>query len=158
MTSPDNPFVIRVDDLSGTAIAELLRSHVDSAAANSPKGAAHALKLDELRQASVTLWSAWHGEELAGCAALRELSSTHGEVKSMRTAPAFLRRGVAASLLQHITNVACERGYRRLSLETGNNEAFAAARALYSRFGFEPCAPFGDYVDDGFSTCMTRAL
>ena len=34
----------------------------------------------------------------------------------------------------------------------------AAARALYTQHAFLPCPPFGDYVDDGFSLCMTRQL
>lgn len=151
-------FSLREDDLTGASIIKLLQSHLAHATKSSPEGAAHALRLDDLRQPKVTFWSAWHGDALAGCAALRELHSSHGEIKSMRTADAFLRRGVAALLLQHIIQIAHERGYRRLSLETGNTEAFAAARALYTKFGFEPCAPFGDYVNDGFSICMTRVI
>jgi putative acetyltransferase len=159
LTSPlQISLTIREDDLTDEAVAELLQSHWASATASSPEGSAHALKLDELRQPEITLWSAWHGEALAGCAALRELSKSHAEIKSMRTAPEFLRKGVAASLLHHIIAIASERGYQRLSLETGKNEAFAAARALYSRFGFSPCAPFGNYLDDGFSVCMTCEL
>jgi putative acetyltransferase len=158
MNSRSFPLTIREDDLAGEAIAELLQTHIDSALNNSPQDAAQALHLDRLRQSDITLWSAWHGSDLAGCAAIRELSKTHGEIKSMRTASQFLRRGVAASLLDHLLRIASDRGYQRLSLETGNTEAFAVARALYARFGFAPCPPFGDYVDDGFSVCMTRVM
>lgn len=152
------PCTIRVDDLSGGEITALLQDHLAAAIEHSPPGAVHALRLDRLRQPGITFWSAWQGNALAGCAALLELTTTHGEVKSMRTAPAHLRQGVAAQLLEHLTAVARERGYQQLSLETGNTDAFAAARALYARFGFAPCPPFGNYRDDGFSICMNRTL
>ena len=158
MTAEDPPLDIRQDDLRGPEIRHLLRGHLDSAIANSPAGAAHALDLDALRHPSVTVWSAWFGEQIAGCGALRALSDTHGELKSMRTAASHVRKGVATALLLHMMGVAQERGYRRLSLETGKTDEFAAARALYTQHAFLPCPPFGDYVDDGFSICMTRLL
>ena len=36
--------------------------------------------------------------------------------------------------------------------------AFAPARSLYTRFGFRPCGPFADYVEDPYSVFMTREL
>lgn len=158
MRNRDAALEVRLDDLSGNAIADLLRGHLAFAAQNSPDGAVHALDLDGLRQPDVTFWSVWQDTQLLGCGAIRQLSPTHGELKSMRTATGHLRKGVATTLLQHMLEVAKQRGYTRLSLETGNNEAFAPARALYSRFGFAPCPPFGNYVADGFSLCMTREL
>jgi putative acetyltransferase len=108
-----------------------------------------------LRQPDVSFWSAWEGDELLGCGALKQLDGEHGEIKSMRTSSAHLRKGVAARLLQHIIDEAGRRSYRRLSLETGSAQAFAPARRLYARFGFQPCAPFADYVDDPYSVFMT---
>ena len=99
----------------------------------------------------VTFWSAWSGADLAGGGALKELDPRRGEVKSMRTAPTYLRRGVAAAVLAEIVAEAGRRGYDELLLETGHGPAFAAAHALYARSGFEPCGPFGDYADDPFS-------
>jgi putative acetyltransferase len=93
-----------------------------------------------------------------GCGAVRQIDPGHGEVKSMRTAPAHLRTGVAAALIRHMLEVARCRSYRRLSLETGSMEAFAPARSLYARFGFRPCPPFADYVDDPYSVFMTREV
>ena len=125
---------------------------------SSPESAVHAFDLDGLRHPDITLWSAWQGASLAGCGALFELSKVHGEVKSMRTEASHLRRGVAAKLLEHMIAVAHQRGYERLSLETGNTNDFAAARALYTKFGFAQCPPFSDYVEDGFSVYMTRTV
>ncbi len=66
--------------------------------------------------------------------------------------------GVGAALLRHIFNTARERNYQHVSLETGSGESFDAANALYLRFGFQPCGPFGTYVDDPFSRFYSIAI
>ena len=149
---------IRIDPLSGPEVAALLREHLDEMQRISAPESVHALDLAKLRQADVTFWSAWSGAELLGCAALRELDGWHGEVKSMRTTAAHRGRGVGAALMRRIFEQAEQRGYRRLSLETGSQPEFAPARALYRRFGFAPCGPFGGYAEDPCSTFMTRTL
>jgi len=149
---------IRVDDLSGAEIAELLTEHLRSLAQVSPPESRHALNLDGLRKPEVTFWSVWQGRELVGCGALKELDREHGEIKSMRTAKAHLRKGVAAKILEHIISEAQRRGYRRLSLETGAMEYFRPAHSLYRKFGFRNCAPFGDYRTDPNSIFMTRDI
>ncbi|HET9764548.1 MAG TPA: GNAT family N-acetyltransferase [Casimicrobiaceae bacterium] len=149
---------IRVDDLTGPEIAALLSEHLRNMYLQSPPESVHALDIGRLRQPDITMWSAWRDGELLGCAALKELDREHGEIKSMRTASRHLRKGVATALLRHILGEAKRRSYRRLSLETGSQAAFAAARTLYAQFGFEPCAPFADYIDDPNSVFMTRTL
>ena len=149
---------IRVDDLSGPEISQLIREHLRGMAQESPPESMHALGLEALRQPGITFWSAWRGAELLGCGALKELDARHGEIKSMRTVAAHLREGVAAGLLRHIVDDARRRAYQRLSLETGSMAAFAPARGLYARFGFQLCAPFADYVEDPNSVFMTREL
>jgi putative acetyltransferase len=93
-----------------------------------------------------------------GCGAIKELDSAHAEIKSMRTASMHLRKGVAAALMHHILDEARRRCYQRLSLETGSAEAFAPAHRLYASFGFKPCGPFADYVEDPYSVFMTREV
>jgi putative acetyltransferase len=149
---------IREDDLSAPEIAELLQTHLDHAARHSPRESIHALDLDRLRAPGITFWSVWSDGALVGCGALRELASDHGEIKSMHTAVAHRGKGVAAQLLAHILSEARTRSYRRVSLETGTMAGFAPARALYARFGFRPCAPFGEYRVDPNSICMTLDL
>ncbi|MFO1309431.1 MAG: GNAT family N-acetyltransferase [Burkholderiales bacterium] len=122
----------------------------------SPPESVHALDLDGLRRPEITFWTAWSGNALLGCGALKELSPDHGEVKSMRTARAHRRSGVARAMLAHIVAAARRRGYQRLSLETGSMAEFAPARSLYERFGFRYCEPFAGYVDDPNSVFMTR--
>jgi putative acetyltransferase len=149
---------IRVDDLSGPEIAALLAQHLRGMYLHSPPESVHALGIERLRAPDITMWSAWDDGELLGCAALKELDPHHGEIKSMRTATRHLRTGVATALLRHLLTEARRRSYRRLSLETGSMAVFAPARELYAQFGFEPCAPFADYIEDPNSVFMTRTL
>ncbi|MGY4399159.1 putative acetyltransferase [Sphingomonas sp. UYAg733] len=149
---------IVADDLTRPEVVALVEFHLRSAFKNSPPGSVFALDLSGLRDPVVTLWTAWDGDVLLGMGALKRLDEDHGELKSMRTAPAHLRRGVAAAMLDHLIAEGRARGYRRLSLETGNNAPFAPARALYERAGFVECGPFADYSDTSFSRYYTLAL
>jgi len=149
---------VRLDDLSGAQIARLLHEHLRGMRQNSPPESVHALDLAELRKPEIAFWTVWEGDELLGCGALKELDPRHGEIKSMRTAAAHLRKGVATRLLEHILQEARRRAYRRVSLETGSGPAFAPALSLYTRFGFRHCGPFADYAEDPCSVFMTRDL
>lgn len=150
--------IIRPDDVRGPEMTRLIREHLQSMHLHSPPESVHALGLEALRQPGITVWSAWEGSGLLGCGALKELDPAHGEIKSMRTATPHLRKGVAAAILTHLVDEARRRRYARLSLETGSMAAFEPARALYARFGFDPCGPFADYVEDPYSVFMTRRL
>lgn len=149
---------IKEDDLSGSEIRALLETHFAGMLANSPEGSCHFLDFEGLNAPDVTFWSIWDGQALAGCGALKEIDGEHGEIKSMRTHADHLRKGVGAKMLTHIISEARERGYRRLSLETGSTEAFIPALAMYEAHGFQYCPPFGDYVEDPFSRFMTLAI
>ncbi|MEZ5708528.1 MAG: GNAT family N-acetyltransferase [Blastomonas sp.] len=151
-------FTIREDDLTGAAIIALLEYHLAEMIRHSPICSVHAMPVERLRGPDVTFWSVWDGDALAGCGALHEIDPDHGELKSMRAAPAFLRRGVGEAMLLHLMAEARLRGYSRLSLETGRPEPFHAAHALYRKHGFAKCPPFADYREDPFSMCMTRPL
>lgn len=149
---------VRIDDLRGPEIAALLSEHLHCMADVSPAESRHALDLEALRRPEITFWTAWDGVELAGCAALKELDVRRGEVKSMRTDSAHLRKGVAATLLEYLLTEARRRDYRQLSLETGSMSYFEPARRLYRRFGFRSCGPFATYREDPNSVFMTREL
>jgi putative acetyltransferase len=142
---------IRLDDLSGAATQELVRLHLQDMHASSPPSRAFALDLSDLQAPDVTLWSAWAGQEILGMGALKRLDTRSGEVKSMRTHPNHLRRGVASALLEHIITEARTRGYHRLSLETGSGPAFEPALTLYRRRGFVDGEPFGEYTPSDFN-------
>ena len=150
---------IVVDDLESPKVHALLRLHLDGMHDASPPESVHALGVDLLRADEVTVWTAWDGDDLLGMGALRvEPGADEGEVKSMRTDPRHLGRGVGRTLLRTIVADARRRGLVRLSLETGTDASFAAAHRLYLSEGFEPCGPFGSYVDDPYSRFFTRTL
>jgi putative acetyltransferase len=150
--------LIRRDDLRGTEIQALLQEHLQSMTLYSPAESIHALDLDALRRPEITFWTVWEGDALLGCGALQALDAQHGEVKSMRTASAYRRKGAARVMLEHIIAEASRRGYKRLSLETGSHAAFAPAHALYASRGFSFCEPFAPYRPDPYSVFMTREL
>jgi putative acetyltransferase len=149
---------IRLDDLSSPAVQALLEEHLRSLAQLSPPESMHALGIDALCRPGISFWTAWSGEALLGCGALKELDPAHGEIKSMRTAAAHLRRGVGRAMLAHIVEEARRRSYARLSLETGSTPEFEPAQRLYEGFGFVRCPPFAGYTEDPFSVYMTRLL
>ena len=148
----------REDDLAGEATRALVRRHLAGMQENSPAESVHAFDVDKLRAPGVTLWSAWSGDEIAGCCALKQLDATRGELKSMRVADGFLGRGVGRAMLTFLVEEARRRGMQTLWLETGSAPAFVPALKLYESAGFEGCGPFGDYVNDPFSIFMTRTL
>jgi putative acetyltransferase len=149
---------IVVDDLRGEPVRALLEEHLAHMHQLSPPESVHALDLAALRLPAITFWTAWKGDVLLGCGALKQLDAKHGEIKSMRTANGQQRQGVASALLQHILAEARRRGYDRLSLETGPASAFGPAHALYIRTGFTACGPFANYGPDPFSVFMTLDL
>ena len=153
-----NAVEIRVDDLQGEAIKALLQLHLDAMHQHSPPESVHALDVESLRHPSITFWTACAHGELLGCGALKRLNPDHGEIKSMRTADAHLRKGFARALLRDIESAARAEGMGRLSLETGSTAPFAAALRLYASEGFVTCGPFADYALDPFSVYMTKLL
>ncbi len=149
---------IDLDDLTSPEAIAFLEDHVTELRAISPPESTHALDLEGLRAPGVVFWAAREGDAVVGCAALKAHSDTHAEVKSMRTAAARARQGVATRLLDTVLAHARDAGFRRISLETGAEPFFAPARALYARHGFVECEPFADYRPDPLSVFMTREL
>jgi putative acetyltransferase len=149
---------IELDDLSRPDVRDLLERHLVDMHATSPPESVHALDPEALAEPDVTFWTAWDGETLVGCGALKELALDEGEIKSMRTHDAARRTGVASRMLAHLVDEARRRGYVRVNLETGSQDYFAPARLFYERHGFEVCPPYGAYEPDPNSTFMTRLL
>ena len=155
---PAMSILVRPDDLSSPQVQALVGEHLAGMHGNTPAGHVHALALDGLRAPGVSFWSAWLDGQLCGCGALKALGDGAGEIKSMRTRPPFLRRGVGQAVLDEIVRAALDNGYTRLYLETGTGAPFAAAHALYLRNGFAWCGPFGGYTATAFNVFMTKRL
>ena len=156
-TRPD-PLDIRADDLTGPEVHALLEEHLAEMYATSPPESVHALDLDALRGPSISFFSAWKGDVLLGCGALKSLGEGHAEIKSMRTSEAARGQGVGSALLLRLLDEARALGITRVSLETGTEPFFEPARQLYLRHGFTECEPFADYVLDPNSIFLTRTL
>lgn len=150
--------MIRAISVDEPAVLALLRIHLEGMHASSPPGSVYALDTSGLARPDVSFWGAFDGDTLLGFGALKQLSADTGEIKSMRTHPDHLRKGVAAALLAHILDTARSRGYRRLSLETGSGDAFEPALALYRRAGFANGDAFGDYVASEFNQFLHLTL
>ena len=145
-------------DMASADVIALLGEHLEEMADYSPPESIHALDVRALGAKDITFWTAWDGDDLCGCGALKELDARHGEIKSMRTADAHVGKGVGSAILRHIINEAGKRHYLRLSLETGSDDAFTPAHSLYEKFGFIDCVPFAEYREDPFSSFMTLEL
>ena len=148
----------RLDDLSEPKSQELVRRHLAGMHANSPQDSVHAFDIDKLRQPDVAFWTGWVGGDIAAMGALKRLDAENGEIKSMRVADAYLRRGAGRAMLDHILAEARAAGLKHLWLETGSTPAFDPAIKLYETAGFRFCGPFASYKDNPFSRFMTLAL
>lgn len=146
---------IKIDDLKGSEVIGLLEEHHQDMLLHSPPESIHALDVKSLQTSDVTFWSAWVDSELAGCGALKQLTTSHAEIKSMRTSQHFRRKGVAAQLLQCILNHVKDQNFSQISLETGSMDAFIPARKMYEKYGFIYCQPFDKYKEDINSVFMT---
>tara|TARA_R110001583_G_scaffold112917_2_gene263059 strand:- start:12252 stop:12725 length:474 start_codon:yes stop_codon:yes gene_type:complete len=151
-------FQIKLDDLTGNDIFQLLQQHLEDMKATSPPESKHALDLDGLKDPSVKFWTIWQGKELAGCGAFKRINDEIAEIKSMRTANNYRKKGVASLLLKHIIEQAKVSGYKEMCLETGSMDYFTAAHNLYKKHGFNFCGPFSDYKEDVNSAFMNLKL
>ncbi|OCH15951.1 acetyltransferase [Aliivibrio sp. 1S165] len=149
---------IKIDDLNGGEVVQLLKEHLEDMYATSPPESVHALDVNALKVPEITFFSCWEDDQLLGCAAIKELDSNDAELKSMRTANNARNLGVGTLLLKHVLKVSSDKGYNKISLETGSQEFFKPARNLYEKFGFQYCAPFADYKPDPHSQFMSCTL
>jgi putative acetyltransferase len=149
---------ITLDDPRADDVRRLLERHVAFALAQTPPEDSHALDADALVEPGVTFFSYRRNGELLAVGALKTLDPDHAEVKSMHTVEAARGQGIGRAMVDHLVAIARERGFRRVSLETGTGPVFAPARSLYAGAGFVPCEPFGDYRRTDNNFYMTMSL
>lgn len=149
--------IVSSADIDAPDVQALLSLHLSKA---SRQSGSHALTVESLHGKAITLFCArGYDESLMGIAALKMLPTGQsnikaGEIKSVRTHPNHLRRGVSRALMDHIHSYARENGLTQLYLETHPTPDYTAALALYKALGYRDCGPFGDYTDSPNSIFM----
>lgn len=138
----------------GGDVLQLLQQHHQEMMKHSPPESVHALDTRAMQTGDLTFWKAISQRAIAGCGALKQIDEKRGEIKAMKTHKAFLRQGVAMSILTAIIAEGEKRGYSALYLETGSMAVFKPAHNLYLSVGFEYCGPFADYKEDPNSVFM----
>ncbi|MDR5651034.1 GNAT family N-acetyltransferase [Ruixingdingia sedimenti] len=149
---------LRRDSPLAPDVAPVLARHLAMMRAASPPESVHALPADALAGPDVAFYSLRAGGQVLAIGAIRRIAPGHHEIKSMHVVAEARGRGLSRRMLGHLIAAARADGARRISLETGIEDAFIPARALYAAAGFAPCGPFGDYGPDPHSVFMTRAL
>ena len=140
------------------ALDLLFDRHVAAMHADTPPESIHMLPRASLVHPDIAFLALREGGRALAMGALKRLDVDHGELKSMHVLAEARGRGLSRLLLGALIDRARAQGIARLSLETGSQPGFAAARALYARAGFAECPPFGSYRPDPNSVFMTRAL
>ena len=151
-------FTIAQDSPETGDVQDLLEQHFNLMRATSPEESCHVMEPGALLEAGAVLFALREDGVLLGVGALKEIDPAHAELKSMHTAKAARGRGVARALLGALVEQARAMGCTQISLETGTDDLFAAARQLYAANGFVECPPFGDYRLDPLSIYFTRRL
>jgi putative acetyltransferase len=147
-----------IADPRSADVVQLLERHVAFAHSHVPPKDRHALDAGQLVDPDIEFYALRVNGELLAVGAIKRLDAQHAELKSMHTATTMRRRGLGRQMLDHLLAVARQRGFRRVSLETGSAPAFAPARALYGSAGFTVCGPFGQYGPSQNKTFMTLTL
>jgi putative acetyltransferase len=158
MTDPIREGIISIDDPAAPDVRALLAGHLALMFERSPPEDVHALDVEGLLEPSVTFFSFRLQGKLLGVGALKRLDRHHAEVKSMHTLAEARRRGIGRAMLDHLIEFAHNQGVSWISLETGTQDGFTAARSLYAERGFVSCGPFDGYVESPSSAFMTLSL
>ena len=144
--------------LADPAVRNLIAFHQQDMEAMSPPGTSFALDLSGLSGAETTVLGAWEGEELVAIGALKRLGGGQAELKSMRTRPEHLGKGIAKAVLEALIDLSRAERIARLSLETGTSDEFVPAIRLYAKYGFERGDAFADYVNGPHNQCYHLPL
>lgn len=140
-------------------LALLFERHTADMHADTPPESIHMMDASELDIPAVHFFVAREDGQPLAMGAFKLLSDpTHAEIKSMHVLAEARGRGLSKAMLSHVEAAARAAGVTRLSLETGVQPTFIAARALYERAGYATCAPFEGYWDDPNSLFMTKSL
>ena len=139
-------------------LALLMQRHTEDMHADTPPESIHMMDASELAIPEVDFFVLRDAGKPLAMGAFKRLDAAHAEIKSMHVLTEARGRGLSRTMLDHLLEQAKAAGLKRLSLETGVQPTFVAARALYYKAGFEDCPPFEGYTLDPNSLYMTRSL
>ena len=139
-------------------VNKLLISHFIELSSVSPVNKGHVLDIPGLKNPSIKFWSLWENDQLIGCGALKFLDKEHGELKSIRVADSFRRKGNGYKVINHLISEAKKLSIKKISLETGTGDFFTPARKLFDKCGFKVCEPFAHYKKDPDACYMSLLL
>lgn len=145
-------------DPTDPALSLLFERHTADMHADTPPESIHMMPASALRAPGITFFVMQLDGKPVGMGAIKQIAPGHGEIKSMHVLHEMRGRGLSRRMLEALVEHARAAGLSRLSLETGIQPTFIAARGLYARAGFTDCPPFGDYHDDPNSVFMTIDL
>ena len=139
-------------------VDELLKKHFIELRSVSPADSCHVLDIKGLKNSTIKFWSLWENEQLIGCGALKFLEEGHGELKSIRVAESFRKKGYGIKVIQHLILEAKKLNIKKISLETGAGKFFLPARKLFEKCGFKNCEPFDNYKENPDSCYMSLQI
>ena len=139
-------------------VNKLLISHFIELSSVSPVDRGHVLDIPGLKNPNIKFWSLWENDQLIGCGALKFLDKEHGELKSIRVADSFRRKGNGFKVISHLISEAKKLNIKKISLETGTGNFFTPARKLFDKCGFKVCEPFAHYKKDPDACYMNLLL
>ena len=146
------------DNFDNFEVNELLINHFIELSSVSPVDRGHVLDIRGLKNLRIKFWSLWENNQLIGCGALKFLDKEHGELKSIRVADKFRRKGYGIKVINHLIDEAKKLNIKKISLETGTGDFFAPARKLFNKFGFKTCEPFAHYKKDPEACYMSLLI
>ena len=136
----------------------LFERHTADMHAETPPESIHMMDRGALAAPGIRFFVMRDDGRAVAMGAFKRIDGTHAEIKSMHVLAEDRGRGLSRAMLDHLIAEAAKDGVSRLSLETGVQSTFVAARALYARAGFVECPPFEGYWDDPNSVFMTKVL
>ncbi len=142
----------------GTDLSLLMARHTADMHADTPPESIHMMDASQLATPHIVFFVMRDVGVPVGMGAFKRITDDHAEIKSMHVLTEVRGRGLSKRLLTHLQDEARAAGFRRLSLETGVQPTFIAARNLYTRAGFVECPPFDGYHADPNSVFMTLVL
>ena len=155
--SAARPVITRESPL-GPDLVTLMARHTADMHADTPPESIHMMDAGQLAIPEVQFYVMREAGQPIGMGAFKRMDATHAEIKSMHVVDELRGRGLSRLMLDHLVAEAQAAGVQRLSLETGAQDMFAPARALYAKAGFAESGPFADYTLDPNSVYMTRSL